>query len=228
MKRMILLLLAISILVCNNAAAAEEPRCEEYQYGSEIEEGVFVFGKVLQVADDEAIAITKLLIPSSDDYANELRSAISNSKASGGTKGSDTVTITENDPTGSFSATLTTTYYTTTVIGYACAKLSNASITINGYGSSGNYMGSGIYLVDQSLTAGTTGIHPTLGIQQQVGYSSKSGSVRTWGYSAPNTWCVVKSVSDAYTAIGATLTLRYRRGTAGVIKSFTFSSNLIG
>lgn len=82
---------------------------------------------------------------------------------------------------------------------------------IGAEGTSGDYLGSGVYLVSQELNISSSGkdVDENHAVQLKTFYPS----ARTWTYAAPSNWVPV--LIDAFTDIGANISVSARRGTSG-------------
>lgn len=132
-------------------------------------------------------------------------------------KGSGTQTLTEEefDPTSSFSVTLTV-YAEGVTAGYlAYYKVTNVSVSINGAsGTTGSYVGSGVYILSQVSTASSDGLSYTTGCMVDQDYTkAKAANIRSWSYSTPSSWHYVQNNFNC--TIGATVSVRARRGSNG-------------
>ncbi len=125
---------------------------------------------------------TTVITPLTDEVASFLDSLVIE-------RGSATQSLTETefDATNSFSVTLTV-YAEGITSGYlAYYKVTDVSISINGAnGTSGSYVGSGVYIVSQSSTASSDGkSYTTGGMVTQNVLKTKAANIRNWSYSTP-------------------------------------------
>jgi len=99
-------------------------------------------------------------------------------------------------------------------------KLSYVDIDVVGAsGTSGSYLGSGLYMTSQTISAATSGFSTSsnTGYISQIDTGYGSSSDRSWTYYAPSSWDYVHSSN--YANIGANLYVDYRRGSSGTINT---------
>ena len=189
-----------------------------YDEVRETEEGNFEF--ILRRQGETAIdATTTLVVPLSEEYYQTLHELVK-SRQEMTRAGSHSATTTQVDTSYSFSISLTATAVSNTINGMDYWKLSSVSCTITGAsGTSGNYMGSGVYVLIQNLTAGNSGFSPSAGYVQRVGYRTYGGTARSWTYSTPSSW---EYVDNQYMCIiGASVAITAQRGASGTGSSWT-------
>lgn len=206
------------------AAVAVETDIVRIRYDSvsETDDGYFIFSftetsNSLAKELEQEIKTSVLVVPTNEEYYNDLKSKIEKDKI---VRASASYYETTVDSSQSYTIFMTVNFDKTTVDGKIYVRVS--SITggfTGGSGSSGNYVGSGVYIESQTLevvTAGNPLNHPTdERFLNQMDTETFANTASSWSYAAPSGWYQVYQYSMPYARVQANLNVVARRGTSG-------------
>jgi len=228
MKRIVSIIMSLLMvfLAASPSFAAEDKSNEKaiisFQSVIAREDGNYEFVTLKQISESEISETKVILVPFAEDVRIELEELASRYPL--GRSVSAQLTKSESnyewDSSSSFYANVDCHAIGEKRGNDKYWKLSYVDIDVVGAsGTSGSYLGSGLYMTSQTISAATSGFSTSsnTGYISQIDTGYGSSSDRSWTYYAPSSWDYVHSSN--YANIGANLYVDYRRGSSGTINT---------